>query len=622
MDDYQGDPSVATAKQASPDQVAALQKQYQPRSAAPAAPAPKAAPEETPLIGKAAAAKAFQSATFGFGADLSRMLINKQTEQSIRQLSTNYDKDHPLAGFAIDLAVAGAYSAVPGVGAAKDADLAVTGLKMVGKQAITGAGIGALSGAGAGGDMAQRGKQAAEGAIVGGLGGAGAAYLGAAAKPVSEWVGASSARRSAAGAVNDALKADGKSMADLTNFLKANPDARIADFSPKVKEAVGKAAALTNKTSDTLGDAIRSDKEAQAPRLAQAVAQAQPLQKTKQQMIDNITDLEKQRKATYTLSKSELAPITPELQKILDHPEVKPLYDKAIKDFGAGKRAGVADLQLAPKYKVGQELPSAALDDLQKSIGRAAQDEGPGSIRYGTLKAAQDLIKTEQGKSGHIADAHALAARLGGEDSNTGLLGAQAWGHSYAFGLKNADIADFRKMNPEQQEYAKLGMVSGMEKYLNDAGRMTEGSLSKIADKLRDPQVEEVLGAKGANDVRKVFQKEAARMRVSAQMQSGGSRKAAFNEENEARMVAHAANVVVGGAGHILGTGMRILSAHGISEKQATAMIDIASKPGGIARLEKAGMDKRVIDVISSAVKRKGVISGKLAAQGNLSGEQ
>ncbi len=612
MADDLGDSRVAQDVPAAPDQVSALRQRYMPAASRAAAPKAPVTPDATPLVGKAAAAKTLQSATFGFGADAARVLMGKQAEQSIRDLSKQYDNDHPLASFGIDLAVAGAMSAVPVLGEAKDASIAATGLKMVGKSAGVGAAVGGLTGFGEGGDVGERTQKAIHGALAGGAVGAGAAFLGAAARPLAEKLGAASAQRSAAGAVQEALKADGKTMADLDAFMKANPNARIADFSPKVEEAIGKAASTTNKTARALGDVVRSDKEQQAARLTSGVEAAQPLLKTKQAMIDNIDKLQTQRQAAYTMSKTELTPITPELQRILDHPEVQPLFDKAVKDFGAGKRAGVADLQGTPKYKVGAEVPSAVLDDLQKAVGKAAQEEGTGSIRYGTLSAAQRAIKEQQ--TGTIIDAQALAAKLGGAESQTGLLGAQQWGHQYAFGLKAADIEQFRTMNAEQKEYAKLGMVDGMEKYLNDAGRMTEGSLTKIADKLRDPSVEEVLGAKGANDVRKVFQKEAARMRVSAQMERGGSRQAAFKEENEQRIVAHGLNVAVGGLSHIGGTAMRYLTAHGVSEKQALSMIDIASKPGGMKRLQDAGVDKRVLDIISSASK-KGVVSGKVGAQ-------
>lgn len=618
------DPRVAQAGQASPEQVAALRQKYQ-SQAKPAADASgrpttgTVAKPQVPLVGKETAAKALQSATFGFGADIAGKIAGAQTEQSIRQMEKSYDTAHPLAALGIDLAVAGAMSAVPVLGIAKDAQMAATGAKLAGKAALGGAAYGAATGAGGGGDWTERAQHAATGAITGAVFGSAGAYAAKALGPLAEKIGLASAEKGAANTVLNALKSEGKTPQDLAAFLKANPDARIADFSPKVAEAVGKAGGLTNKSSKAVGDVARTDKEQQLGRVSGGVGQASPLAKPKQDMLDDIDKLSRQRKDTYTLSKTETTAVTPELQRILDHPEVQPLLRQASKDFGAAKRAGVGDLQNAPKLDIKggklQSLPSAVLDDLQKMVGRAAEEEGPGSIRYGTLSAAQRALKDQQ--TGNIVNAQQLAARLGGEESKSGILGAQQWGHQYAFGLKSADIADFRKMNPEQQQYAKLGMIGGMEQYLHDAGRLSEGSLTKIADQMRDPQLVEVLGQKTANDVRKVFSKEAARARVTTEVEKGGSRRAAFNEENQGRMLGHAANVALSAGGHVIGTGVRILTANGMSEKQALNVISIAGQPGGLAKLSAMGMDKKLIDKLTATMSTKGVVPGAVGAQLN-----
>lgn len=629
--DYLGDSRVAQFGGATPEQVETLRRQYQPgagaatRTDSTGRPTTGAKPKkEVPLVGKEAAAKTFQSATFGFGADIVGAITSKQNEQTIREMAKNYDDEHPLAGFGIDLATAVGTSLIPGAIGFKGAEVGATGIKMLAKAGATGAAVGAATGAGAGGDIETRAKNAAKGALMGGVFGAGAGYVGSIARPLAEKIGLASANKSAANEVLAALKKEGKTAADLDAFLKANPGARIADFSDKVADVVAKVGGLSNDTSRAVSKAAGADKELQQRRLMGEVSQAQPLQKTKQDMIDNIDKVSRQMKDTYTLSKTESVAVTPELQRILDHPEVKPLLTQALKDFGAGKQAGIKDLVNAPKPNYSgrnlTEIPSAMLDDLQKAVGKAAEDEGVGSIRYGTLSAAQRALKDQQ--TGTIVDAQKLAARLGGEKSETGILGAQAWGHGYAFGLKNADIEAFRSMDPEQKEYAKLGMLDGLEKYLTDVGRMTEGSLTKIADKLRDPKVEEVLGKKAANDVRKVFVKESARAKITASMESGGSRRAAFNEENEKRMLAHAANVAVGGASHLLGTGVRLLTAHGMSEKQAQSVIQIAMQPGGAAKLKQMGMDQRLLDALGKLLPFKGYASGKIAEEQNARASQ
>ena len=565
-------------------------------------------------------AKAYQALTFGFGASIDRALFGKQAADTTRQLVKDYDHDNPMAAFGVDLAAATIQSAaMPGVAAKGIAGA-------VGRLATGGAGMGALQGAGSmAGTDASAGERigaAAKGAAVGGVVGGAANYVGALARPALEKAGVLDAAKGAFERVQSALKSDGKTMTDLQNFLKTNPGARAADFSPRVAEAVGKAGGTTNRTSETLGTAMRVDAAGQSARVSTGVQQGAPLDRVKQNMIDDLESLQTKRQSAYTKSKTESTPVSPDLQDLLAHPEVEPLFKKAVDDFNSGKSAGVSDLANAPKIKVraGQvsSLPSALLDDLQKSVGKAAQEEGVGSTRYGTLSTLQRALKEHQ--TGAIKEAQQLAARIGGEESGTGILGAQEFGHSFAFGLKTADKAawDRIKGNPEMVQYARLGMMNGMDQYLTNASRMSEGSLTKIADRMRDPQVVEILGKKDANSVRQVFEKEAARQRVNTSMDKGGNRQAAFHEENESRMASHAANVV-GGLGHIVGTTARLLTGTGMSEKQAMNVIQMAAQPGGIAKLQAAGASKKVIDIL---FKHRGQIAGGVAESTDIKGQR
>jgi hypothetical protein len=622
-DDYiPNDARVATVGQANPEQLAALRKQYatsgapQPKDASGRAVTKNVPEKQVPdLLSKEAAAKAFQSASFGFGADIVGILTKDQNEAVIRNMAKAYDDAHPLAAMGIDLATAAAYSAIPFAGQAK----AVGTLGQIGKAAAGGALYGGLMGAGSGGDLWERTKAATAGVVGGAALGAGGAYVGKVAGPLLQKMGLASNDKQAANSIELALKKDGKTWADLVEFTRQNPGARVADFSEEVANAASKAAGTSQKTATAAGNAARSDKESQLGRLTSGVQASTPLAKARQELIDEIPKLQKQRADAYTLSKTESVEVTPELQRLLEHPEINPLFKKAVDDFSAAKSAGVADLSGAPKMAFKGEdlkrLPSALLDDLQKSVGKAAQDEGTGSIRYGTLEAAQRALKNQQ--TGTVIDAHALAARLGGESSETGILGAQKWGANYAFGLREADIGVFKKMNPEQQQYARIGMLTGLEQYLTGAGRMSEGALAKIADAMRDPQLVEVLGKKAANGVRKVFTNEAARARVTQKLEQGGNKRVMFNEENEHRMLAHGANVALGGLGHIAGTGLRLLTASGMTEKQAQGIITIASQPGGLAKLQQMKMDKRLLDQLNKLFKTQGVVPGAAAAHLN-----
>ncbi len=564
----------------------------------------------------AAIAKAYQSLTFGFGADVDGAIFGKQAEHTTRQLQKDYDHDHPLASFGIDLAAGIVQSAaIPTVG--------VSGVAgTIGRIATGGAGFGALQGAGQGGSLPERAANAAKGGAVGLVLGGAAGYAAKVAGPALEKMGATDAAKGAFVKVQAALKKDGKTMEDLQNFLKADPNARAADFSPAVAEVLGKAGGVSNKTSNALGTATREDAAEQAGRVGSEVSNVQPLAKVQQSMIHDLSALQSKRQSAYTTAKTESNPVTPELQGALDHPEVQPLLKKAVEDFNAGKSAGVSDLQGAPKIKLRDgklsSLPSALLDDLQKSVGKAAQEEGSGTTRYGTLSALQRTLKDQQ--TGTIKGAHQLAARVGGESTGTGILGAQEFGHKFAFGLKGADMQTWNKIkgDPEAVQYARLGMTNGLNEYLTNAGKLTEGSLSKIAGQMRSPEVEEVLGKKGANDVRKVFEKEAARQRVNAEVSKGGNRQAAFHEENESRMASHAANVI-GGLGHVVGTTARLLTGTGMSEKQALNIIQMAAKPGGLALIKAQGAPKKVIDIL---VTNAGRIAGSSAAAADIKGRR
>src|ERR1700722_6600685 len=62
-------------------------------------------------VSDAAINKVYQSLTFGFGADLDGAIFGKQAEHATRQLQKDYDHDHPMAAFGIDLMAGAVQSA-------------------------------------------------------------------------------------------------------------------------------------------------------------------------------------------------------------------------------------------------------------------------------------------------------------------------------------------------------------------------------------------------------------------------------------------------------------------------------------------------------------------------------
>lgn len=576
--------------------------------------APDKKPEPSIVDPASVGAKTLQSATFGFGADVAGAVFGGQAEASIRDLEKNYDKAHPFASAAIDLAVGAAQAAATGGGSA----VVAGGIKGIAKGAAMGAGMGALSGAGSGGSLAERGEKALKGGTTGAIAGGAFGAVGSALKPFAEKMGFSSTSKAGAEKIQAALKADGKTGQELESFMRQNPNARIADFSPAVADLVGEAGGVSQKAARTLGTNVREDVSGQAGRLQ---TQSSPLQHVKAQMFDNLKGLEQKRKDAYTTAYQEITPISPELRKALDHPDVAPLVKDSLSEY-ATKRMNPGDVvSKTPKYKTGSELPTAVIDDVQKKLGGLAKDPAAmGTMKAGAFQTLQGLLKDAQPAT--LERAQRLAATVGGEQSKSGIIGAQHWGGQYAFGLKTADIEHFRGMSPLEKQYARIGMTDGMERYLLDAGSMGESRLRKIGDKLgSDPQLREVLGEKDANALKKVFVKEADRARTSQTMASGGSKRAQWQEDDMDRKLAHMANVGIPGAHSAVGTAARVLKSMGMPEERAISIINIASKPGGLAQLQKSGMDKTTLDRVASLVGNKG-LGGRTAANENRKSER
>ena len=366
-------------------------------------------------------AKTLQSATFGFGADAAGAVFGKQAESAIRDLEKNYDKAHPLASMGIDLAVGIAEGAATGGGS-----VVAGGIRGIAKGAAIGAGMGALSGAGSGGTLEEREKKAASGAVTGGLGGAALGGIGTLLKPLADRFGKMgfNTANQAAEAISATLKKDGKTPQELESFMRQNPTARIADFSPKVADLVGEAGSSSQGGARKLGTAIREDVSAQQSRLQ---TQSSPLQHVKDQMASNLKGLETQRKQAYDTAYSEITPLTPELKSALAHKDVEPLVKQSLEDFGTMRTRSGSPQSQAAKYKVGSELPTAVIDDLQKKVGAMAKDPSAiGTMRAGALQTAQSALKDAQPAT--LDRAQRLAASVGGEESKSGIIGAQTWG--------------------------------------------------------------------------------------------------------------------------------------------------------------------------------------------------
>lgn len=77
---------------------------------------------------------------------------------------------------------------------------------------------------------------------------------------------------------------------------------------------------------------------------------------------------------------------------------------------------------------------------------------------------------------------------------------------------------------------------------------------------------------------------------------------------------AEASRKAGGGAGHVTMLTLRGLMGTGMTEAQAKMVVDMAAKPGGLAKLKAAGASRTVMEVL---YRQRGGITGKSAAAGD-----
>ena len=604
--------------------------------------------QPTPLLGKAAGYRAFDSATLGLG-EKAIGLVNQHAADDIKKQSEDYDADHPWASAAIDVLVAGATMAIPGVDAVASGralgSAARLGGEAVGRaipavgrlgtalgesgfgqgagrlaSSVAGSSIGkgarygAVAGGIRGATDAQPGEVmagAARGALTGGaLGAAGGAVAGQAGRIAQgglEKAGALSASKASAEQFTAALKSEGKTLTGLNKFLDENPNARIADYSKAAAALVSKAGKTSDSARERLGDTLRVDAAGQAERLRD-VTKAVPFARTRQEMTEEIDRLSAQRDQGYASGRTEITPLTPELKDALAHPAVAPLLKDSLKSYANLRKDVGSDVARAPRYKEGAEIPSAVLEDVQKSIGKAMKAEGTGSTKYGELQSVRKTLKSAQ--TGSVLGGQAAAAILGKPENETGILGAAKWGYGFSQAQKSAPIDSFRKFTDLQKEHARLGVLEGVESYFKRGAELGEGKLKEIAAGFKTDDIREVLGPRNANQLHKAFLGEAARLRTSAGMRSAAQEGSGGAVDVAAHAVAHVASHLVPG-GHVLLATAKTLTRLGLTGEQAKAAIDMAARPGGIEYLKKSGADRKVLDALYAL--RGGLAGGSAA---------
>ncbi|MDR5758197.1 hypothetical protein [Caballeronia sp. LZ035] len=607
--------------------------------------------------------KVLQSATLGGGADAlhAMKLINDDTYKTIKAESSQFDHDSPWAAAGIDLAVAAITMAIPGVdavtggkaiasvgklgarlaaenipGAARlggaIADTAVGrtvagGANLAGKALDSTAGKGAryggIQGAVSGAADAGEGNRmqgavqgalpgAAQGALIGGAAGVVANRLGGrtiAGKLAPEGVSGTEIAR--------ALAKDGVTQAQVDNFLKLNPGARMVDFpSRSLQGLVAKAAGTSEGAAERAGAHLDADAANRQGRLVRntgdVMADQAPgtvglgmkpgnLDRARKEALDNVKDLTDKKNDLYSQSRQEIIPVSPELKKLLDHPEIKTVYRDSMDNYHTLRKSDPSsDVAKAPKFKVGSEVPAAVLDDTIKGVGKALKQEGTGTLRYGALQSLQNNLKAEV--SGTLGAARAMNARLGSETNNTGIHGAQSLGWGWAKGWKGIDVQKMMaNYTDEQRKYVAVGAINSMDEYLTHAAQLGPTRMKEIAANLKSAESEAILGPKVAGEAYRVFAKEASRMRTNSKVASGGK---GLDDEKVGDVLSH---VAVHGIAHATGLGfagrmaLNALKGQGMTEGVAKRLIDRAMAPGGMKSIRSEGWPRKVVEALYRA---------------------
>lgn len=541
---------------------------------------------------KEQAAKVLQSATFGFGADVAGAVV-PGADKKIRGLADMYDQKNPLAGLGLDLAIGAAQGFVLPGGQ-------VAGLAKVGKvlsnplvrSFATGAAYGGLTGLGSGGDMEQRLSAAQRGATTGALLGPIIHGAVSAAAPVvsraAQALGLTSAEDKAKQRIAQAMSKED------TLGAQAAPDARVADISPEVTELTKRATRVSGDVRRQAQEAAQKDIEGTQGRIQgeKAAAEAQPpFAQQKQKLEGDMAKLEADKNAAYDKMKMQVMPMSPELQKIMELPSVKEAAKTASAQWNEAVQAGLLP---KPQWTPGKDLPMSGMDKLQRELARqreAAFKQGNPDLGK-QLSDIHDKLLGQMKKDGYsFKSAYDLSAEVG--SLNRAKDAAYDWGTQFSKGLSMADRAKFNAMSPLEQQHARLGFVNGMEEFLTNPRALTKSQLDTAAKALESPEIRAVAGNDYARAMARRFRAEAQRQKTSSEFASPVIQREEAEAGREATMGAYAVNKATGG---IAGTMLGLASKMGMSQKEAQAIVSIATQPGGAQKLSQMGIDKKLVD--------------------------
>jgi hypothetical protein len=140
--------------------------------------------------------------------------------------------------------------------------------------------------------------------------------------------------------------------------------------------------------------------------------------------------------------------------------------------------------------------------------------------------------------------------------------------------------------DPLQKKAAQFGFLNGMnDTYLSHIGTMSEGQIQNMKTALTADMTKELLPSQYATRINKMLDRELA-FRKNASQMSPKIERAEIADNKAVDSLAYLGNKI-GGPG--VGTVMKLLSKAGMSEKQASQIVQQTATPEGFAALKASG---------------------------------
>lgn len=560
----------------------------QPAPVAGGAPASDASKEKFSAF-EASGAKAYQSLTFGFGADVDEQ-ISKGQGAKTRAAAHQFESDNPWTSLGIDMGAGVVQSMAPGLrnfgkiaGPPSAFNIAKSGAKV-------GAVMGGLYGAGSGGeDIGERASRALQGSVSGAVGGA---ALGVAQSQVAKLLGRGiesvpfqnliTPAANATKNIMSAIRASGKTLERVQRELEADPAKTLADVVPGMASILKKAQNTSESVQSQLKDNLQQKLGGTASRMEGGVKRAMnSIDDMIQDIQGQFGKLELGKNADYAQAHAEKAVLTPEIRNILSNPAVKSLMTTAQETT-----AGMIQAGKTPKVTLKPgESPVAFLDQVQRQIGTAidAEKDPARKVLLTELKAK---MNDELGKqSASLAGGQDAAKKLA--SYNDAKEDAMKWGMQFAKGVNNVDMKTFQAMSdPLQKAHAQFGFLNGLnDTYLSQVGNMTTQQIQNMKTALTSDMTKELLPLKYSTRINKMLDRELA-FRKNAASISPKIERAEIAENRSADTMTYGVNKLLGGA---VGSAMKLLNKAGMSEAQASQIVKLGASPEGLEMLKASG---------------------------------